>query len=159
VTESTPIVHVIDDDLSLRMALARLLRAAGYDVRVYPSAGEFLIAPPGDGPACLVLDVRLPGLGGLELQHALEKHEQRLPVIFLTGHGDIPMSVQAMRAGAVDFLTKPVKRASLLGAVEAALVRDAERRAGREKLQSLRDRFETLTARARGIRLRPCRPS
>jgi FixJ family two-component response regulator len=98
-----------------------------------------------------VLDVRLPGLGGLELQHALEKHEQRLPVIFLTGHGDIPMSVQAMRAGAVDFLTKPVKRASLLGAVEAALVRDAETRAGREKLQSLRDRFETLTAREREV--------
>ena len=150
-TESTPIVHVVDDDLSLRMALGRLLRAAGYDARVYASAGEFLIAPPGHGPACLVLDVRLPGLGGLELQQALETHEQPLPVIFLTGHGDIPMSVQAMRAGAVDFLTKPVKRASLLGAVETALARDAERRAGREKLQVVRDRFETLTARERQV--------
>ena len=150
-SETSPVVHVVDDDLSVRTALSRLLRAAGYDVRIYASAGEFLIARPSDGPACLVLDVRLPGPSGLDLQQALEKQGQALPIVFLTGHGDIPMSVRAIQAGAVDFLTKPVKREPLLRAVETALTRDAERRTGREQLQSLRARFETLTSREREV--------
>lgn len=146
-----PIVHVVDDDLSLRTALTRLLRAAGYEVRAYASAGEFLMAEPGAVPGCLVLDVRMPGSSGLELQAALEKRPEPLPIIFLTGHGDIPTSVRAMRSGAVDFLTKPVKRQDLLGAVQAALARDAERRAARTQRATLRARFESLTPREREV--------
>jgi FixJ family two-component response regulator len=144
-------VHVVDDDTSLLKALSRLLRASGYEVRAYASAGDFLLCEPGDGPACLVLDVRMPGPSGLELQLAVEKQEHPLPIVFLTGHGDIPMSVRAMRAGAVDFLTKPVKREALLRAIRTALARDAERRTGREHLRILRARFDTLTSRERDV--------
>ena len=118
---SESLIHLIDDDDSLRKAVARLLQAAGYEVRSYSSAGEFLMADPGTGPGCLVLDVRMPGPSGLELQSALARQGNRLPIIFLTGHGDIPMSVQAIKAGAIDFLTKPVQREPLLAAVENAL--------------------------------------
>ena len=148
---STPVVCVIDDDDSLRIAISRLLKAAGYEVRTYASAGEFLLDTPSTGPACLLLDVQMPGPSGLDLQQALEKRERPLPIVFLTGHGDIPMSVRAMRAGATDFLTKPVKREVLLAAVQAALARDAERRAGSEQLRLVRSRFETLTARERVV--------
>jgi FixJ family two-component response regulator len=150
-TTSAPVVCVVDDDDSLRTAIARLLTASGYRVRAYASAGEFLLDDVGPGPTCLVLDVQMPGPSGLDLQQALEKREQPLPIVFLTGHGDIPMSVRAMRAGATDFLTKPVKRDVLLAAVQAALARDAERRAGSEQLRMVRARFETLTAREREV--------
>src|SRR5882672_4782624 len=108
-SDLAPVVHVVDDDDSMRTALARLLTAAGYSVRGYPSAGAMLLAPPGDDPGCIVLDIRMPGPSGLELQDALCKRDDPLPIIFLTGHGDIPTSVRAMKAGAVDFLTKPIQ--------------------------------------------------
>ena len=145
------IVHIVDDDSSLRTALSRLLKAAGYEVRAYSSAGDFLMGDYTDGPACVVLDVQMPGPSGLELQQALARREQPLPVVFLTGHGDIPMSVRAMRAGAADFLTKPVNRDTLLQAVQAAVARDAERRNGGEHLRALRGRFDTLTPRERDV--------
>jgi FixJ family two-component response regulator len=146
-TAAAAIIHVVDDDDSLRTALTRLLRAAGYEVRAYPSAGEFLLAQPGMTPGCVILDVRMPGPSGLDLQEALGKSGSAPPIIFLTGHGDIPMSVRAMKAGAVDFLTKPVQREALLTAVRTALARDADKRAARERAGALRSRYETLTAR------------
>jgi FixJ family two-component response regulator len=136
-TPPTPVIHVVDDDDSLRTAVMRLLRAAGYEVRGYPSAGEFMLARIEDAPGCVVLDVRMPGSSGLDLQAAFDS----LPIIFLTGHGDIPMSVRAMKAGAVDFLAKPVKREDLLNAIQHALARDAE----------VRTRFESLTPREREV--------
>jgi FixJ family two-component response regulator len=150
-TSPTPIIHVVDDDDSLRKAVSRLLQAAGYEVRAYSSTGEFLMAPPGDTPGCIVLDVRMPGPSGLDLQEALGKLEGALPVIFLTGHGDISMSVRAMKAGAVDFLTKPVQKQPLLTAVQNALIRDAEFRTARKRVDALRARFETLTPRERSV--------
>ena len=144
-------IHIIDDDSSIRTALSRLLRAAGYEVRTYASAGEFLIEERGAGPACVVLDVQMPGPSGLDLQKKLGTGDDPLPIIFLTGHGDIPMSVRAMRAGAVDFLTKPVKREALLSAVQAALAADGDRRAARDRVQHVRTRFDTLTAREREV--------
>ena len=149
---STPsVVHLVDDDESLRNAVARLLRAAGYTVHASASAAEFLIAPKTLGPACAVLDVRMPGLNGLELQDVLGRMEEPLPVVFLTGHGDVPMSVRAMRAGAVDFLLKPVERDALLGAVRNAIARDVERRAKGAILGDLRSRYAALTAREREV--------
>jgi FixJ family two-component response regulator len=150
---ATPIVHVVDDDSSLRTAVLRLLRAAGYEARGYCSAGEFLLAsPPTTG--CVVLDVQMPGPSGLDLQAALEKRPDGLPIIFLTGYGDIAMSVAAMKAGAVDFLTKPVQRAALLSAIQNALARNAEQRAARDRAAQLRARVESLTARERAVFLR-----
>jgi RNA polymerase sigma factor (sigma-70 family) len=150
-TPPTPVIHVVDDDDSFRTAVTRLLRAAGYEVRAYPSAGEFLLARPADTPGCLVLDVRMPGPSGLDLQDAFGRQSGTLPIIFLTGHGDIPMSVRAMKAGAVDFLTKPVQRQALLDAVQNALVRDAQRRTARERDDAARERLETLTPRERAV--------
>jgi FixJ family two-component response regulator len=150
-TEPAPIVHVVDDDDSLRTAVMRLLRAAGYEVRGYSSAGEFLLAKPEHTRGCVVLDVRMPGPSGLELQTALYDRDLALPVIFLTGHGDIPMSVRAMKAGAVDFLTKPVQREALLGAVQTALARDAANRAAKGKLDELQSRYQSLSDRERGV--------
>jgi FixJ family two-component response regulator len=150
-TSSPATVYVVDDDDSLRTALSRLLRAAGYDVRAYASAGDFLIADRIDGPSCLVLDVRMPGPGGLELQSALERQPHPLPIVFLTGHGDIPTTVRAVQAGAVDFLTKPVKKETLLRAIEIALARDIERRQDTHRARDLRARFESLTPREREV--------
>lgn len=150
-TPPTPVIHVVDDDDSFRTAVTRLLRAAGYEVRSYPSAGEFLLARPANTPGCLVLDVRMPGPSGLELQDAFGRQNDTLPIIFLTGQGDIPMSVRAMKAGAVDFLTKPVQRTALLEAVRQALARDGESRQAREKHDTLRARAETLTPRERAV--------
>jgi FixJ family two-component response regulator len=150
-TPSTPIIHVVDDDDSLRTAVTRLLRVAGYEVRSYPSAGEFLLARPANTPGCVVLDVRMPGPSGLDLQEAFGRMTDALPIIFLTGHGDIPMSVRAMKAGAVDFLTKPVQREALLNAVRNALARDGESRKVRERDDTLRARFEALTPRERAV--------
>jgi RNA polymerase sigma factor (sigma-70 family) len=150
-TAPTPIIHVVDDDDSLRTAVTRLLRAAGHEVRGYRSAGEFLLAQPADAPGCVVLDVKMPGPSGLDLQEAFGKQGVALPIIFLTGQGDIAMSVRAMKAGAVDFLTKPVQRQALLDAVHNALARDAERRTAQERNAAVRARFETLTPRERAV--------
>jgi FixJ family two-component response regulator len=150
-TPTTPIIHIVDDDESFRKAVMRLLRAAGYATRGYASAAGFLDAKPGAGPGCALLDVQMPGLGGLDLQQALATMENPLPVIFLTGHGDIPITVHAMKAGAVDFLTKPVPRAALLDAVQRALVCDTVERAARAQQRELRLRYETLTPREREV--------
>jgi FixJ family two-component response regulator len=145
------VIHVVDDDAGMRRALSRLLEAAGYAVCSYASAGDFLLADVGDTPGCVLLDVRMPGPSGLDLQEALAKRGAPLPIVFLTGHGDIPMSVRALKAGASDFLTKPVKRDTLLAAVESALAQDAARRAEREELRALRERYDTLTPREREV--------
>jgi RNA polymerase sigma factor (sigma-70 family) len=144
-------IHVVDDDDSLRTALLRLLSAAGFEARGYASTGEFLLHPPLDGPGCLLLDVHLPGPSGLELQSVLQNHNVMLPVIFLTAYVDIAASVRAMKAGAVDFLTKPVDRDVLLDAIRRALVRDAAERSAREDSIRLRARFAALTPRERGV--------
>jgi FixJ family two-component response regulator len=147
----TPIIHVVDDDPSFRTAVTRLLRAAKYDVRGYASASEFLASDPYAEPGCILLDLRMPGASGFDLQQSLAAMEERLPIIFLTGHGDIPASVRAMKAGAVDFLTKPVRREALLHAVQNALGVDAKGRATRAALRELHDRYENLTPREREV--------
>lgn len=147
----TPVIHFVDDSESFRKAVTRLLTAAGYLVQTYASAADFLFARLGDLPGCVLLDVRLPGLSGLDLQDTLAKHQVTLPIIFLTGHGDVQTSVRAMKAGAVDFLTKPVKREELLAAVENALKRDACERASREQSSKWRSRFDALTSREREV--------
>jgi len=148
---ASPVVHVIDDDASMREALDRQLTLLGFEVRQYASAGEFLLAWSGDEPGCLLLDVRMPGPSGLDLQLALARRSDAPPVVFLTGHGDIQMSVLAIRRGAVDFLTKPVQREALLAAVTAALERDADRRERDLKRCDVRRRFEKLTPRQRQV--------
>ena len=151
-TDRSPIVHVVDDDDSVRAAVVRLLQAAGYEARGYSSAGEFLLGRTDrNAPGCVVLDVRMPGPSGLELQDALARLDVEVPVVFLTGHGDIPMSVRAMKGGAVDFLTKPVTREALLPAVQAAIARDANTRAAQARRLMLHARYETLTPREREV--------
>lgn len=146
------VVHVIDDDDSFRVAVSRLLGAAGYRVRTYASAGEYLIEPPPAREAgCLILDLRLPGPSGLELQQALTRMESTLPIIFLSGYGDVPASVRAMKAGARDFLTKPVDGHALLDAVSSALS-DAERnRSVQRESDTWRARLDNLTPREREV--------
>jgi FixJ family two-component response regulator len=148
---SGPVVHIVEDDDDARRATARLLSAAGFAVQGYASAAEFLAVMPTTQPGCVVLDVRLPGASGLELHEALTKAADALPVIFVTGHGDIPMSVRAIKAGAVDFLTKPVPRTVLLAAVAQALARDAEERAVRAHARDVQARYERLTPREREV--------
>ena len=145
------VVHVVDDDEPTRRATARLLEAAGFPVRTYASAGEFLsVVGPGTS-GCVILDVRLPDLNGLDLQVALTERDVPLPIIFMTGYGQIPDTVRAIQAGAVDFLTKPVDGQVLLGAVTRALTQDEASRTARERQQLLRDRYERLTAREREV--------
>jgi FixJ family two-component response regulator len=144
-------VHVIDDDASLRDALDSLFRSVGLATRLYGSAQEFLDAPPFDAPGCMVLDVRLPGLSGLDFQAKLGETDIRMPVIVMTGHGDIPMTVRAMKAGAVDFLTKPFRDQDMLDAVGKAIEFDRARRAQSRDLEALRALFETLTLRERQV--------
>jgi FixJ family two-component response regulator len=146
-----PLIHVVDDDASFRTALERLLEAAGFEVRTYPSAGSFLLDPPPDRPGCLLLDIRMPGPSGLDLQAALERQGILLPVIFLTGHADVTSSVRAMKAGALDFLTKPIERETLLDAIRRALERDAAARLARDEAERLRARFASLTPRERQV--------
>ena len=146
-----PLIHVVDDDESLRTALLRLLDAAGYEARGYASTGEFLLNPPPDRPGCLLLDLRLPGPSGLELQDALGRRGVGLPVVFLTAHADVASTVRAMKAGAVDFLTKPVERDDLLEALERALARDARQREAHREAEALQDRFANLTPREREV--------
>jgi FixJ family two-component response regulator len=150
-TAPTPCIHVVDDDDSFRAAVMRLLRTAGYEVLGYPSAGAFLLGEQGTAPGCVVLDVNMPGPSGLDLQAAFAARADALPIIFLTGRGDIPMSVRAMKAGAVDFLTKPVQPEALLSAVRSALAKDAENRAAQGKASALHARYETLTPRERAV--------
>ena len=144
-------IHVVDDDESFRTALQRLLRAAGYETRTYASAREFLMAERGSGPECLVLDVQMPGLNGLDLQKALSESGDSPPIIFLSGEGSIPATVQAMKAGAANFLTKPVKRFVLLTVIAEALAANAEAQAGREDLRKLRDHYKRLTPREQQV--------
>lgn len=146
-----PLIHIVDDDEALRTALQRLLNAAGLRVKAYASAGEFLLEPPADAPGCLLLDLQLPGPSGLELQQALARHGIGLPVIFLSGHGDLASGVHAMKAGAVDFLTKPVAREPLLEAIGRALQADALRSAARSAEAELQARFARLSAREREV--------
>ncbi len=146
-----PLIHVVDDDESLRTALLRLLDAAGYEACGYASAGEFLLNPPADRPGCLLLDVRLPGPSGLDLQEALNRRDIMLPVIFMTGHADVGASVRAMKGGAVDFLEKPVGREALLTALSTALARDAAQRASCAEEAQLRARFAALSPREREV--------
>ena len=146
-----PIVFIVDDDVSARDALESLVRSAGLKVEVFDSAQEFLKRGQTDGPSCLVLDVRMPGLTGLELQQRLKNLKREIPIIFITGHGDIPMSVQAMKAGAVEFLMKPHIDQNLLDAVQAALKRDEAALGDRNLLQELRNRHESLTPREQEV--------
>jgi FixJ family two-component response regulator len=148
---SLPIIHVVDDDPSFRAAVTRLLRAAKYEVRGYASATEFLDSDAGAGPGCILLDLRMPGASGLDLQESLARMDERLPIIFLTGHGDIPASVRAMKAGAVDFLTKPVRREALIRAVQNAFDVDAKGRAARAVSRELQNRYANLTPREREV--------
>lgn len=146
-----PVVRIVDDDASFLTAVARMLRASGFAVKTFASAAEFLLRPELDVPGCVLVDLQMPGLSGLDLQEALAKEGRRLPVIFLTGHGDIPTTVQAMRRGAEDFLTKLALKKDLLEAVKRAIDRDARERAGRARLQALRERFSALTPREREV--------
>jgi FixJ family two-component response regulator len=146
-----PTVFVIDDDISVREALKNLLRAVSLDVQTFASAQEFLASPLADGPRCLVLDVRLPGLSGLDLQEKLAQANLNIPVIFITGHGDIQMTVRAMKAGAVEFLTKPFRDQDLLDAVQQAIQRDRDARAARVEMDTLRRRFGALSPREQEV--------
>ena len=150
-TEAKPIVFVVDDDASVREALKSLIRSVGLQVELFGSAQEFLRRRRPDGPSCLVLDIRLPGIGGLDFQRKLAEANIPIPIIFITGHGDIPMSVRAMKAGAVEFLTKPFRDQDLLDAIQLALERDRARHQQEAEIATLRQRFESLTPREREV--------
>jgi FixJ family two-component response regulator len=151
VTDDKGIVFVVDDDPSMRRALESLLRSVGHEVRLFSSAPEFMQAVQSDVPGCLVLDVRLPGMSGLAFQQELKKAGVLLPIIFITGHGDVPMTVRAMKAGATEFLTKPFDDQVLLDAIHAALERDRARRREDASVATLRARYEDLTERERQV--------
>jgi FixJ family two-component response regulator len=146
-----PIVFAIDDDASMREALSRLFRSIGMRAQIFASAQEFLKFRRPDAPACLVLDVRLPGLSGLDLQSELAGSDLAIPIIFITGHGDIPMSVQAMKAGAVEFLTKPFRDQALLDAIHEAIRRDSANRKNQAEIAEQRARYDLLTQREREV--------
>ena len=145
------VVHVVDDDESLRGALDRLFRSVGLATRSYGSAQDFVQAPRVDSPGCIVLDVRLPGMSGIEFQAQLANLGIRMPVVLMTGHGDIPMSVKAMKAGAIDFLSKPFRDQDMLDAVTAAIDRDRERRSAESAAAGLAERFATLSPREQQV--------
>jgi FixJ family two-component response regulator len=150
-SEETPSIVVIDDDASIRKSLDNLFRSVGFQVELFASPQEFLQSSRPDRTGCIVLDVRFPGRSGLDMQQELATANIQLPIIFITGYGDIPMSVRAMKAGAVEFLTKPFRDQDLLDAVGAALERDRVRRTGDSRLAELKSRFDTLTARERQV--------
>jgi len=149
--EANSTVLVIDDDPDLRASVGRLLRSLGMNVQVFASIADFLKADPPDTPTCLVLDVRLPGQSGLDFQRELAAANREIPIIFITGHGDIPMSVQAMKGGAIEFLTKPFRDQDLLDAIQLGLSRDRARRENQKDLADLRERFASLSPREREI--------
>lgn len=149
--EEKPVVFVIDDDASIRKALSNLLKSVGFDPRPFASAQDFLKSTPPDVPSCIVSDIRMPGLSGLDLQHELAKARRWVPIVFITGHGDIPMSVSAMKSGAVDFLAKPFREQDLLDAVKAGIERDAGRRRNEGLVSDVRRRFDTLTRREQEV--------
>ena len=149
--DTRPLVLVVDDDTAVREALGRLLRSVGLDAELYGSTSGLLERPATDVETCIVLDVRLPGLSGLDFQSQLVGRLAELPIIFITGHGDVPMSVRAMKAGAVDFLEKPFRDQDLLDAVSAALARDRARRGALKEVTALHARVETLSARERQV--------
>jgi FixJ family two-component response regulator len=144
-------VFIVDDGPAIRESLVGLLRSVSLKVTALASVPEFLSCPRPDGPTCLVLDVRLPGRSGLDLQRELSAANIQIPVIFITGHGDIPMSVQAMKGGAIEFLTKPFRDQDLLDAIQLGLARDRERRENDREIRALSERFETLTSREREV--------
>jgi FixJ family two-component response regulator len=149
--EAQPLVFVIDDDHSVREALAALFRSVDLRAESFASTSEFLKAKPPDAPACLVLDIRLPGLSGLEFQSALAKSNIHIPIIFITGHGDVPMAVRAMKAGALEFLTKPIRDQDLLDAIQVAVERDRTRRAQDRAIDAVRAGYESLTPREQEV--------
>jgi FixJ family two-component response regulator len=149
--QSPPVIFVVDDDAPVREALSSLFRSVGLDAKVFGAAKDFLQAKPVDVPSCLVLDVRLPGISGLDFQAELEKAHVHIPIIFLTGHGDIPMTVKAMKAGAVEFLTKPFREQDLLDAVRIGLERDRDRREKDTLLSKMRACFDLLTPREQEV--------
>ena len=149
--EAQPTVLIVDDDPAIRSSLSRLLRSVGLAAQLFESIPDFLKAGRPNGPTCLVLDVNLPGRSGLDLQRELAATNQQIPIIFITGHGDIPMTVQAMKGGAIEFLTKPFQDQDLLDAVEVGLARDRAHRENEAALHTLRERFRSLTPREREI--------
>ena len=150
-TANSPTVFVIDDDDLVRAAIQGMLKSVGLRSETFGAAQEFLRSKRPDGPSCLVLDVRLPGVNGLDFQHELAEAGIRIPIIFITGHGDIPMSVRAMKSGAVEFLTKPFRDQDLLDAIHQALDRDRVARQQQSELAELRKHYESLTAREREV--------
>ena len=148
---SDAVIAIVDDDLSAREGLSSLIRSAGLQVETFASAPEFLARPAGETPSCLVLDLQLPGLSGLDLQKQMADSGLEIPIVFLTGHGDIPASVKAMKAGAVEFLTKPFDEEELLRAIQEAIERDRRTRQQRAGIRELQDRYESLTAREQEV--------
>jgi FixJ family two-component response regulator len=155
--DAKPTVLVIDDDRDLSASIARLLRSLGLDAHLFASISDFLKFVPPAGPTCLVLDVRLPDQSGLDLQRELAAAHRELPIIFITGHGDIPMTVQAMKGGAIEFLTKPFRDQDLLDAIQIGLARDRTRRENEEALSALKERFSSLSPREREIMIEVAR--
>ena len=146
-----PVVYVVDDDDSMRFALGNLLRSVGLRVETFETSGDFLAFAKYDAPSCLILDIRLRGESGLAFQEQIEKSEVHMPIVFMTGHGDIPMTVQAMKAGAVDFFAKPFRDQEMLDAVTNALARDGERLATERSIAALRSAYDSLTQREREV--------
>ena len=148
---ANPLIAIVDDDASFRRSTARLVRSAGHKVQIFGSAGDFLKSHQCAATSCIILDVRMPGIGGLELQKELAKATIQIPIVFVTGHGDIPMSVQAIKAGAIEFLTKPFREQDLLDSIQQALQRDRALRRENARLQELRARYQSLTRRQRQV--------
>jgi FixJ family two-component response regulator len=148
-----PIVFIVDDDARMRAAMQRLLKTAGLRSEVYGTPEDFLLHKPPNGPSCLVLDVRLPGMSGLDLQRTLTELGVRIPIIFITGHADIPMTVKAMKSGAVEFLTKPFRDQDLIDAIQEALKWDSETRQQQSEMEELKERYASLTSREREVML------
>jgi FixJ family two-component response regulator len=155
--DATSTILVIDDDVDLRNSVGRLLRSVGLNARLFASVSELLKSEPTEGPSCLVLDVRLPGQSGLEFQRDLAAAGRGLPIIFITGHGDIPMSVQAMKGGAIEFFTKPIRDQEFLDAIQLGLTRDRIRRENEGALADLRGRFASLSPREREVMIQVAR--
>src|SRR5271156_5841035 len=149
--QDVPTVFIVDDDADVRESLQELLESVGLHSQPFGTAQEFLAAGHGDGPSCLILDVRLPGISGLDLQHELKRGKISIPIIFLTAHADVPMSVRAMKSGAVEFLTKPFRQQDLLDAVQRSLTRDRSVREKQRDTAELRQRYDTLSVREREV--------